>query len=196
MGHLQIRVDIARAERNSTIGSFPQPLIVFLSLVGVLYFGPITITGFYDPYLIPLIPMLMCLGVLALPAMETALRRWQAVAAGLLSIFYTLFTLGATHDYFSWNRARWGALRYLTGPEMQVSSRNIDGGYEFNGWYNYDPHYQASAEKSSWWVEDDDYVAVLGPIPGYQVVKRFPYEEWIPFGQGNILILRKTGSAS
>lgn len=194
--HRHIKADSAGPEWNLTATKpFHRSLIVFLGSACILYFAPMGITGFYDRYLIPLLPLLMSLVALATMSIESPIRRWQVLPAAFLLVVYMLFTLGAAHDYFSWNRARWDALHYLMGQEMRISSQNIDGGYEFNGWYNYDAHYQASPEKSSWWVENDDYVVAFGIIPGYQVIRQLPYEKWIPFGQGHIFILHRTGSA-
>ena len=52
-----------------------------------------------------------------------------------------ILTIGATHDYLSWNRVRWQALHNLM-QEPQISPNDIDGGFEFNGWYLYDYKYK------------------------------------------------------
>ena len=52
---------------------------------------------------------------------------------------YGLFSVASTDDYFAWNRARWQALTYLL-DEVRVSPMEVCGGFEFNGWYNYDPN--------------------------------------------------------
>jgi hypothetical protein len=103
--------------------------------------------------------------------------------------------VAATHDYLSWNRARWLALRHLT-EENGVPPREIDGGFEFNGLYAYDPEYRRRPPKSFWWVQDDKYVLSFGPLPGYEVAERYPYESWLPLRTGTIFVLRRLDSRS
>ncbi|MBD0346976.1 MAG: hypothetical protein ICV63_19555 [Coleofasciculus sp. Co-bin14] len=105
------------------------------------------------------------------------------------------FTIGATHDYLSWNRVRWQALGDLI-QEEGISPNRIDGGYEFNGLYLFDIKYKPSPNKSWWWVDRDDYIVSFGPLPGYDEMKRYPFRRWVPFGQGNIFILQKTNKSS
>lgn len=114
-----------------------------------------------------------------------------AVAATLLFL-YGLFALGGTHDYLAWNRARWQAITSLMEKDG-ISYNNIDGGFEFNGWYAYDAGYHINPSKSWWWVDGDDYVVSFGPVPGYLEVGRYPFERWMPPGDGNILVLQRLG---
>jgi hypothetical protein len=115
------------------------------------------------------------------------LRFSKAVA---LILIYGAFTLASAHDYLAWNRARWHALADLMEKE-RISYRNIDGGFEFNGWYAYDAKYRERSPKSWWWVDGDDYVISFGPISGYVEMRRYPFQRWIPFGQGNIFVLKR-----
>jgi len=96
-----------------------------------------------------------------------------ASICALVVFLYSVFTVGATHDYLSWNRTRWKASDYLMS-EACISHRYIDGGFEFNGWYGYDSKYKKSDGKSWWWVDKDDYVISFGPIIGYDEIKRYP----------------------
>lgn len=158
------------------------------------YFIPIGIVGFFDRYLILLIPLLMSAIVAARGSVSLHQSCPSNLTAVALLIVYAGFSVGATHDYFSWNRARWKALSYLT-EDTHVPYKNIDGGFEFNGWYGYDSEYQRSYDKSWWWVVNDDYVISFGPITGYKVKKSYPYQRWIPPGQGKISILQKLASS-
>jgi hypothetical protein len=112
----------------------------------------------------------------------------------VLLLVYGIFSVAATHDYLSWNRSRWEALRYLT-EEAHISSHNIDGGFEFNGWYEPDPAYRRKIEKNWSWLfrkfEYTDYVVSFEPKAGFKEIKRYPYRRWIPYGEGNIYILHK-----
>ena len=98
-------------------------------------------------------------------------------AFGIIIIF-GLFTTLSTHDYFAWNRNRWELLNY-TMDELHVKPESIDGGFEFNGWYCYDPLYIKSPAKTWWWVKDDSFVLTFGKINNYTVIKSTPYYSWL-----------------
>jgi len=68
---------------------------------------------------------------------------------------------------------------------------NVDGGFEFNGWYDYDGAYQQRPGVSWWWVQGDDYVVTFGGLDGYREVMRFPYDRWLAPNPGDILVLQK-----
>jgi hypothetical protein len=154
-----------------------------LGLVGLaLYLVSIAIAGYLDRYLVFALPFaLLCV---AAPARG----RWRTVAAGVVLAVYAAVSVAGTHDYLSWNRARWSALDDLTA--RGVSYREIDGGFEFNGWYGYDPSYRETPGKSGWWVYGDRYVLSFGPLPGFEVMARYRYRRWLP-GRDTILVLRR-----
>jgi hypothetical protein len=162
--------------------------IILATSAGSLYFGLATVTGFLDRYLIWMVPLgMVC--VVAAARREWMAYRWMShVCLGLVA-GYGLFSVAATHDYFAWNRARWQALTYL--DSVGVSSTEVDGGFEFNGWYDYDPNYRERAGVSWWWVLGDQYVVSFGPLKGYSETQRFGYDRWLPSGQGEVMILRK-----
>jgi hypothetical protein len=156
-----------------------------------IYFLPLGIQGFFDRYLIILLPLLMML----VSVSTTNISNWKVDSkvisiALIMMLLYGGFTIGATHDYLSWNRVRWQALHSLM-QESQISPNHIDGGFEFNGWYLYDSKYKRTPGKSWWWVDKDDYIISFGPITGYEEVKRYPFRRWLPFGQENIFVLHK-----
>ena len=118
--------------------------------------------------------------------------RWRgALSLGLIFI-YAGVSVAATHDYLAWNRMRWMATRLLM--ESGISPTQIDGGYEFNGWYLSDPNYKRKADKSWWWVNDDEYVIASGPLSGYQELQRFVFQRWLLFGNASVVILHRVGA--
>jgi len=170
-----------------------RPVYVFVLSAAGLYSAVIAITGFLDRYLVWLLPLLLACFLLVRqnPLRPSAALLHRSVA--LILIFsFALFAVAGTHDYLAWNRARWQALTDLMTGGL-ISYRDIDGGFEFNGWYGYDAKYSPPPPKSWWWVEDDDYVISLGPIPGYLELRRYPFERWIPFGEDDILVLQRIG---
>ena len=112
----------------------------------------------------------------------------------LISIFLILniiFTVGATHDYFAWNRARWNAINDLT--ENGFSFKEIDGGFEFNGWYGFDSDYEAKNGQSWWWIYEDTYLIAFNNYKFYRVIEEYPYQRWIPWKQDKIYVLKYGG---
>ena len=149
---------------------------------------------FYDRYLLLLLPLLMIMIVVASPGIERLhLGDKTASIVLILILIFGLFTIGATHDYLSWNRVRWQALNNLM-QESQVSPNHIDGGYEFNGWYLYTPNYRPEEGKSWWWVDKDEYIIAFSTLSGYEQIRRYPIKKWLPIGPKNIVVLHKNGS--
>jgi len=165
---------------------------IFLIAALVFYSVLIGITGFLDRYLIWPLPLLM--GAILLPRNSIHLRApaLPLIIAVTLIALYGFFALAGTHDYLAWNRARWQALINLMERDG-LSYKNIDGGFEFNGWYGYNAEYRIQPSKSVWWVEDDDYLISFGPVPGYDEIRQYPFQRWMPFGQGQIMVLQRFG---
>ncbi len=69
-----------------------------------------------------------------------------------------------------------------------IASNRIDGGYEFNGWLNY-----REELKQYWWkATTNDYMITFGLVDGYEEIKRYPFQRWMPYGRSEILVLKKT----
>jgi hypothetical protein len=165
--------------------------IAFFTLAaGFLYIIPNVVTITFDRYLIPLIP----LGVLFLVLLEKDTNIKPVVpikvSSKVIFVLFTLFSITATHDYLAWNRARWQALNHLTQQE-QLSPEEIDGGFEFNGWYLYDYDYQEHSDKSWWWVIDDEYLVSFGPVEGYYEIDRYEFTRWLPPRKDYIFLLHR-----
>jgi Dolichyl-phosphate-mannose-protein mannosyltransferase len=162
-----------------------------------IYFAPLGIGGFFDRYLIFLLPFLMMMVVVFTRniTLDEKLDNRLISLVMIIMLFSAWFTIGATHDYLSWNRVRWQALDNLM-QESKISPNHIDGGYEFNGWYLYSPKYKGKREKSWWWVDRDDYMISFSLLDGYKEVKRYPFKKWLPFGPTNILVSRKSTVSS
>ena len=162
---------------------------IFLLLVCAIYMLPFLVAGFLDRYLIPIIPFLAA-GILSisLSAQPAAFKPGFRLPALLLAGF-ALFSLCGTRDYLMWNRVRWQALDELM--KQKVPPSDIDGGFEFNGYYLYRPNYPVNPEKSSWWVENDTYLLSFQKIPSLTVLHEYPYAHWMPPYHGRIYVLEK-----
>ena len=184
---------IAEGRHRAPLPTTPRQARIFLALCAAGLLAPMLAAGYMDRYLLVLLP----LGLLALPpaAQADAPRSRAWLAAAVLSLLLSgAFSAAATHDYFSWNRARWAALNELT--ELQhISPDRIDGGFEFNGWHLYDPAHPADrsprGDRSWWWVADDEYVLTFGPVPGYAEQSRHPFSRWLGRSPGEIRVGRR-----
>lgn len=108
-------------------------------------------------------------------------------------LVYAVFSVAATHDYLAWNKTRWIATNDLMQKD-KISPRQIDGGYEFNGWYLYDPKYHHDPKKSWWWVVDDEYVIASGPVSGYEELRRYAFQRWLLQRPSAVIVLKKSQS--
>jgi hypothetical protein len=63
--------------------------------------------------------------------------RVRAGLVGLLLLPLAWFAIGGVHDYFRWNHARW---KLVSRALAEVPPSHLDGGFEVNGWLNYDEY--------------------------------------------------------
>jgi hypothetical protein len=117
----------------------------------------------------------------------------------MILFVYAGFGICGTHDYLSWNRARWQGLNYLT-DELKISPEQIDGGFEFNGWY-YTKEHSIKVPKKGKIPKDiplntnmsrqDLYLATFGPVEGYKVIGKYDFERWLMPRRAAVYLLKK-----
>jgi len=164
----------------SLIGSVVLCSVVFLALRKLNH---------TDRYILPVIPLLLA-ALVGVFSSNYRIRPPGLAVSLLLLVAFAEFGIAGTHDYLSWNRARWAALDSLTLQE-RISPRKIDGGYEFNGWHLYSRDYKAKVGKSWWYVEADDYVVTFSPLPSTEKLRQYPYERWMPVRSTDYIYLSK-----
>ena len=175
----------ARAVRRADAEAAPALAVgAFLLLSGAATLAPLFPGDFFDRYLIPVVPLW---GIGALAAPRTVSRGALTTAAVLL-VGMAAFSTVALHDYFAWNRARWALLAHVETEAPEVW-REIDGGFEFNGWTRYDPRTAKSSDRS-WWAPSVRDIVTFGPVPGYREVASVPYVRWWPAGEARVRWLR------
>jgi hypothetical protein len=158
-------------------------------LAGLMYVGAITLSGFHDRYLIP-----MCmLGIIWLasgaPPGTAVLSRPSAAVLGLL-ILLTMgfFSVTGLRDFMAMKRALKNAQDYVE-RDLGISPCDFDGGLEFNGYHCYRPDFDPRPDLSWWWVQREKYVVTLGPLPGYEMIRIFPFQR-ILGGQSAVQVLK------
>ena len=161
---------------------------VFYFRIGILLFMGsflmylITDRYNFDRYMLPLFVFSFFL----FPKTEEK-NIWPAVFILLPLLF---FTIGGTHDYLAWNKARWEALNELQGKG--ILPNEIDGGFEFNGWHQtHTLNPQNPYSKSWWFVDDDRYAIAFTPYKNYKVIAKFPFKRYLTFGRDSVLVLQR-----
>ncbi len=163
-------------------------LFILTALVYLLALLPAPVL--FDRYLLP-VTVLILIRPLARWRIEPASCKKALTGLALAHlVFWGFLSLAGSHDYMAWNRARWKALDHLT-QELGLSWEEIDGGFEFNGWYGYDRRCKPRPGRSWWWVRDDRYMVAFGPVKGFRVVKEYPFARWLPGGDGRVVILER-----
>lgn len=159
-------------------------------LMGFAYIFYLMLDGhFFDRYYLFLFPLM---GILILPQQKITYPSLLLVLGIVFQIGYGGFSLLATHDYLSWNRARWEALDYLT-TQKNISPNQIDGGFEFNGWHQTHVDKRTDFDKVSWWfVDRDNYTITKGSLPFYETFYSTPHWQWLKMSTDSIFVLTKT----
>jgi hypothetical protein len=185
---------LLRVSRHSVDAHHLDVNCIFVLLCCIFYVALLLPSPFlFDRYVIPLIP-LFAIGTFA-PTESLLNGRWSYLRtlAFAMVMAFGIFAIAGTRDYLMWNRLRWEALRDLMTTQ-HVTAQDIDGGFEFNGFYLFDPEYKGEdddAVKSGWWVDRDTYQIALGPVPGYVVYKAYDYFHWMPPHKQKVFILKK-----
>jgi len=189
----QFVIEFKNHKSRSSTWKFLLPITMGGAYFSVLMFISSGYLSMFDRYLLPLIPIaILLLTNIKFQAILPRHNVGQVLSAAFI-ILYAAFSVAATHDYISWNRARWSAINNLL-IDNKVSPNQIDGGYEFNGLFLYDPKYKNKEGKSWWWVNEDEYIITSGPLQGYTEYSRYPFSRWLTLSKSNIFILHKNRS--
>lgn len=169
----------------SSLAARQKHFILFLLIINGMYLPVMSVTSFFDRYL--LLPISSFFFVLT-AFLEDKFFKFSTVR-WLPFLIFGLFSILATKDYMSWNRAKNQAFGYLLA--QQVPLQKMDAGYEFNGFYNYHRERTEVPGRSFWWVNDDHWMITFGEVPGYKTVKVFPFRRWLFFRKDAIHVLEK-----
>lgn len=179
--------------------SFPNAWVwVLCTSSCVLYFLPWSLFGQFDRYFIFYMPIILLLVLSQSGSNPQIYFRLLLPMSAVLILFIGFYSVAGTHDYLNWHRVRWSILRGMM--KNNISPMEIDGGYEFNGWYTYylsqdpmrysdDIRFRNTANKNFWWVYDDAYILSLKPLPKYHLIQSFPISRWLPPHEGPPILL-------
>lgn len=151
---------------------------VFSFLYFAIYATPFLIVGFYDRYLLALLPAVII--ILCVQYNKEPSRHFKRFSLLFVFVMGT-FSVCATHDYLSWNRTRWEVISQL--KESGVRLDYIGGGVEYSTWYFF------SEEDDRWWEKVVPvYDLVFHPEDNDKVIDTYPYKRWLP-GEGKIYLI-------
>jgi hypothetical protein len=174
----------------------PWASVLLLTLTAIC-FVPLPLLGLsriFDRYILIFITLAIatfaCFPTTRVVTLRSSVVRGVGVA--LLPI-YGLFSLAATHDYLAWNRARWAALHDLI-RDTKISINDIQGGFEFYGWYRDRKDSKIEWRSGKYW----EYLVSFEPFKGYQVIKHYTVPWWLLWERrgGDILVERKSEGQS
>ncbi len=158
-----------------------------MALLGMGYFVLVMIMSmFFDRYALTLLP---CLLVIMIPARVRFKTVFSVLAVAAL-VINAGFSVGATHDYLSWNRARKEAYDHLRGAGG-VPAAYIDAGFEWNAWQIAPLDRFSSPVEDSWWfTHEDDFVIAFDHLDGYEKLGVIPFSTLLPPGTDSLLMLQ------
>jgi len=178
--------------RRPTRGDSPW-LSGFVLVTMTFYFLPFLLAVIvFDRYVLLLVPLTI---LILRPA------AWLSAGAGIGSrlrimvgvmwlAMMAVYMVAGTHDYLSWNRARWLAAHQLI-QERGVPVEDVDGGFEFNMWHRYHLEAKPAPSKIWWWQGSGRFMLSFGPLDGYRVAGSVPVHSWLPWGPDRIWVLEK-----
>jgi len=160
----------------------PGYTAIFVALLALLH-APTAIAhaAYFDRYVVVLIPWVLVLWWAA-----SASRNGVAVkprAGVVLLALFLIADVTATHDYLAWQRARWGAVEYLT--EHGAQPAQIRAGFEVDQYGPWGEPRTSSADHVS-----PFYIVAISPTPGHQTLHAVPVNRWLPFTASQILVLQ------
>ncbi len=175
-----------RAEAPARQVTFLQALTFLCALA---YLGIIMLTGFHDRYLIPVCIFLIVWLISDKPdAFRPPALLKELAPCVVMPALLAVFSVGGTRDFMEMKRAQAKAQDFLL-KELKIAPCRFDGGFEFNGYRCYKKEFEPKEGLSWWWVEREDYLVTLGPLPNYTVVRTFPFTR-ILGEDGQIHVLR------
>jgi hypothetical protein len=167
-----------------------------LLLAGAFQVVPFYMVWPQDRYLILLI---LPAAALVLGALRRVRLSRSVVCLGLL--LFGIYGLAGLHDYFAWNRVRWGLGQELISEGIRPEQ--IDGGLEWAGWHLYlNRPRGARASLSSpyllWYTRlvpelDPKYLISFSAIPGYTVLRSRTYHSYLHRSDLTLYLSHRTG---
>ena len=150
------------------------------------------LTTTLDRYLLPVLPLVLCLTVWAVARMRVP--PWPAwVVTGVLAIV----AVAGTRDFLVFQRTVWDVA--AAANAAGIENHRLDAGAQWDGehlyrdWSDMPP----SRPDRPWWVNlfawttDSSFVVASQPLPGHVVVRHTTYDTWLPPRERSVVLLRR-----
>ncbi len=145
-----------------------------------------------DRYLLPMLPLVLALAVWAIAPLR--LPAWPAWAVtGVIGVV----AVAGTHDFLVFQRSTWDLAADTAAAGVDL--HQLDGGAQWDGVHLYQDGVEVPEPRADrpWWInlfawtDDATYVVSTVPLPGYEEVRRVPYDAWLPPADPVLLLLRR-----
>lgn len=143
---------------------FALTLAIGLALISIQAFKQ----AVYDRYFFGAFIVMVIAMVSLRPNSELKSRSAVLTFLFFLGGFAT-FSVAGLHDYFRWNDLRWHYANQLMS--RGINANEIDGGYEFNGWY----HGSGAPLENG----KARYFISMNPLPGYRILEQTTVKHWL-----------------
>jgi 4-amino-4-deoxy-L-arabinose transferase-like glycosyltransferase len=164
------------------VGVFP-PSFHFLHWAGSL-----------DRYLLPLLPIAVCLVLWSVRDIRFSLApAWAGV------VLFALLSIAGTRDYLVLQDEIWDTARFATAAGVPIT--RLDAGPAWSGYHLYEYSVENDIEVQTpnppWWVDlfapatDSAYVVAGAPVSGYDVVHERTISSWLHREPVNLYLLRR-----
>jgi hypothetical protein len=102
-----------------------------------------------------------------------------------------LFSIGATHDYLSWNRARWEAANYAH-QKLQLKPTQINGGFEYKKWFGINFNRPIGYQGMEDWNDPrEQYIISHSEQCLFETIESFTFNRYFPPKRDTIYLLKK-----
>ena len=149
--------------------------------------------GSLDRYLLPLLPLAICLGLWAVRDLRLSLP-----LAWVLVVLFALFAVAGTRDFLVFQGATWDLARHAN--ELGIADTQLDAGASWDGFhlyeYGHDNNIPPQTSQAVWWIDlfapatDSSYVVAQGPLANYTIVERVEYSSWLHRRSVSLYLLR------
>ncbi|HVL05292.1 MAG TPA: glycosyltransferase family 39 protein [Acidimicrobiales bacterium] len=150
------------------------------------------LTTTLDRYLLPMLPLVLCLAVWAVAGMRVP--SWPAWVA---TAVFAVVAVGGTRDFLVFQRATWEVATAANaagiGNHRLEAGAQWGGEHLYQGWVDRPP----SRPDRPWWVNlfawttDSSFVVATHPLPGHVEVERTTYDMWLGPAENPLYLLRR-----
>lgn len=151
-----------------------------------------------DRYLLPLLPLAVCLGVWAVARLP-----WSRTAAWLVVAGLALISVAGTRDLLVYQGQVWELADQAHA--MGVPRHEIDGGASWGGFYLYEYSLAQNLDQQTpggpWWTDlfapatTSDYIVASSPVEGYDIISDRRVTSWLAGQDPHLFLLRRNGHA-